>query len=46
MQWQADMSGYNAVKITEVGQLAAAAFCIRRAAEIHWNPHASEVKRA
>ena len=30
-----DMGGYSSFKVTEVGQLAAAAFCIRRAAEIY-----------
>lgn len=30
-----DMAGYSSFKVTEVGQLAAAAFCIRRAAEIY-----------
>jgi hypothetical protein len=30
-----DMAGYSSFKVTEVNQLAAAAFCIRRAAEIY-----------
>ena len=32
---KADMAGYSSFKVTEVSQLAAAAFCIRRAAEIY-----------
>ena len=30
-----DMGGYSSFKVTKIGQLAAAAFCIRRAAEIY-----------
>ncbi|MCL1825888.1 MAG: hypothetical protein FWG26_08130 [Betaproteobacteria bacterium] len=30
-----DMAGYSSFKVTKVGQLAAAAFCIRRAAELY-----------
>lgn len=32
---QPDMGGYSSFKITNASQLAAAAFCIRRAAEIY-----------
>jgi hypothetical protein len=32
---KADMAGYSSFKLTEVGQLAAAATYIRRAAELH-----------
>lgn len=32
---KADMGGYSSFKVTDASQLAAAAFCIRRAAEIY-----------
>ena len=35
MDIKPDMGGYSSFKVTKVDQLAAAAFCIRRAAEIY-----------
>jgi len=35
LELKPDMGGYSSFKVTEARQLAAAAFCIRRAAEIY-----------